>query len=423
MPTQPEGATIRMYNVGFGDCFLLTFRYADGARHILIDFGTVSKGGDMVKIARDIEQACGKKLYAVIATHRHRDHISGFSDAGGAGSSGAIIAGCKPAMVLQPWTENPKAGADAKTAPVLAARQNFTAQHLFYAQLNGMQQFAANVAAIAPRFRGKAGRRLPIERVAENNTTNPEAVRNLREMAPKKGRRYLHYGAKSGLEAGLPGVTVHVLGPPTLEQQNIRKYAKESPEYWLAGKYWAIQAMASSPQRKRALFPGAARHAAGTKPFESRWFIRRADNVYKRNIFDIVNILDDFLNNTSLILLFEFNGKKLLFPGDAQLENWQYALGQPGMDALLSGVDLYKVGHHGSRNATPRSLWDAFDKRRSLDPHEILRSLMSTKSGTYNKSKEGKVPADNLVTALKKDSILDTTLGLGTKIGPVVVEL
>ena len=36
--------------------------------------------------------------------------------------------------------------------------------------------------------------------------------------------------------------------------------------------------------------------------------------------------MDDELNNTSLILLFEIGGKKLLFPGDTQWENWEYAL-------------------------------------------------------------------------------------------------
>ena len=40
----------------------------------------------------------------------------------------------------------------------------------------------------------------------------------------------------------------------------------------------------------------------------------------------IVRILDGALNNTSLILLFEVGGKRLLFPGDAQIENWSYAL-------------------------------------------------------------------------------------------------
>ena len=122
MPQTPSKATVRMYNVGFGDCFLLTFHYATapGDQHILIDFGTLAGGADMAGIAQEIHDTCGGKLYAVIATHRHRDHISGFSDKGGAKSSGAIIASCKPRMVLQPWTENPDAGADDTSAAVLA---------------------------------------------------------------------------------------------------------------------------------------------------------------------------------------------------------------------------------------------------------------------------------------------------------------
>jgi len=73
-------------------------------------------GVDLKRIALQIRDACGGKLYAVVATHRHKDHISGFSDSGGSGSPGAIIASCKPEMVLQPWTENPDAGADATSA-------------------------------------------------------------------------------------------------------------------------------------------------------------------------------------------------------------------------------------------------------------------------------------------------------------------
>jgi hypothetical protein len=41
MPKAPRRATIRSYNVGFGDCFLMSLEYADGAeKHLLIDFGT-----------------------------------------------------------------------------------------------------------------------------------------------------------------------------------------------------------------------------------------------------------------------------------------------------------------------------------------------------------------------------------------------
>jgi hypothetical protein len=113
MPAQPTKVTIRMFNVGFGDCFLLTFHYEQplADQHILIDFGTVGGKADMKGVANDIKAACGGKLYAVVATHRHKDHISGFSDAGGKDSTGAIIRSCRPEVVLQPWTEHPDAAA------------------------------------------------------------------------------------------------------------------------------------------------------------------------------------------------------------------------------------------------------------------------------------------------------------------------
>jgi hypothetical protein len=125
-------------------------------------------------------------------------------------------------------------------------------------------------------------------------------------------------------------------------------------------------------------------------------------------------VLDDFLNNTSLILLFEVKGKKLLFPGDAQLENWSYALGQKGIQKLLGSVDLYKVGHHGSRNATPKQLWELFDKKKNG-----LITMMSTSPGVYHKSAEGKVPADRLVRALESQSKLQDTQKLKGARGPL----
>jgi len=43
-------------------------------------------------------------------------------------------------------------------------------------------------------------------------------------------------------------------------------------------------------------------------------------------MLSIVRILDQSMNNTSLILLFTVGKKSFLFPGDAQIENWTYAL-------------------------------------------------------------------------------------------------
>ena len=40
--TVPSNLTIRAYNVGFGDCFLLTFHYPEFDRRILIDYGSTA---------------------------------------------------------------------------------------------------------------------------------------------------------------------------------------------------------------------------------------------------------------------------------------------------------------------------------------------------------------------------------------------
>ena len=55
--TTPSEVTVRMYNVGFGDCFLLTFRYPKGDRHMLIDYGSAAaprnmRGKYMAAVAR-----------------------------------------------------------------------------------------------------------------------------------------------------------------------------------------------------------------------------------------------------------------------------------------------------------------------------------------------------------------------------------
>src|SRR4051812_40369435 len=103
MPNAPVSVDVRAYQVGFGDCFLVSFVYsAKNVRHLLIDFGTTGlpKRGSkalqpskhMRQVAEDIQKVCDGQLTAIIATHRHRDHISGFATDKSNGESGKIIA-------------------------------------------------------------------------------------------------------------------------------------------------------------------------------------------------------------------------------------------------------------------------------------------------------------------------------------------
>ena len=122
---EPTSVTSALIQVGFGDCFLLTFNYGEDAaatrRHVLIDFGSTAlpKQGAVpcTKMANEIKKKTARaSCTPSCATHRHRDHISGFG-----GKPGKIIAALNPDVVVQPWTEHPRCGAGARSAPAPGA--------------------------------------------------------------------------------------------------------------------------------------------------------------------------------------------------------------------------------------------------------------------------------------------------------------
>src|SRR5262245_13644208 len=113
-------ARIRAYNVGFGDSFLLDLPSPSGRRvKVVIDCGSVSFGDSgqtsallVQRIVRDISDHDGAPhVDVVVATHRHRDHISGFAREEWRRVS--------VSEVWQPWTESPR---DADAVRLRAAQ-------------------------------------------------------------------------------------------------------------------------------------------------------------------------------------------------------------------------------------------------------------------------------------------------------------
>jgi hypothetical protein len=74
------------------------------------------------------------------------------------------------------------------------------------------------------------------------------------------------------------------------------------------------------------------------------------------SINDVAFALDQARNNESLVTLFTFRNKYLLFPGDAQYGNWRGWLeDEKSSSDILSKINFFKIAHHGSHNATPRA--------------------------------------------------------------------
>jgi len=247
--------------------------------------------------------------------------------------------------------------------------------------------------------------------IGEDNVKNLSAVRNLKDMSTKKKHRYVFFGADSGLGGVLPGVKVRILGPPTIQQHEaVQKERRIDPaQFWmLRQKFWQMQAsnaVGTMSSGGEPLFPHAKILPPEQQPRTSRWFVRRLRGARAKSLLELVLIMDDAMNNTSVILLFEVGGKKLLFPGDAQIENWEYALQQKEIVKLLADVDVYKVGHHGSRNATPKTLWNNFRKRGGESKRGRLTTMISTKSGKHGGAeRHTEVPRKSLVEALKEES-------------------
>lgn len=457
---KPESFTLNTFQIGFGDCFLLSVKYDNAEeRHCLIDFGTTRRyrgwsGLENKEIAEHIKEMTGGKLNVLVATHRHKDHISGFS-----GASGEIIRSLEPQLVVQPWTEDPTLDPNA-TAPVAAAgsgNQNLVAalgsmqQFAWHVQNQWMQLVGLDAAAaetdpekldlddledrlrdIESRPNKLLGVNMPqavprnvlteLLNVGVTNISNKAAVESLIAMADaaEAGGHYGKYGDRLALGGIMPGVKVRVLGPPTVDQwpamRNQRH--KDKDEFWhMRNQFWQAHAKSESLAAKGDLFPDA--EVVTDVPFSARWAVPKAQRVRVDQLLAIVRALDSALNNTSLILLFEIGDKTLLFPGDAQIENWKFVLDKAQKDTIegreiagmLAAVDLYKVGHHGSLNATPKSLWEMFENRAtSKDTPGRMTSIVSTRAGVHgSRSKNTEVPRRTLVTALKQQTNHHTT--------------
>lgn len=425
---------VRMYRQGLGDCFLLTFPKDRGESHMLIDCGVLTGTGDaqgqMRKVPQNILETTKGRLDALVVTHEHWDHISGFLQAE------EIFNKLRVSEVWLAWTEDPKDDlaeelrkrkAKALRAIVAAARQ-----------LDGVRDFGARRTAqrlnALLEFYGSFG--------VEGRKTTAKAMAWVKSREKAKVR-YFKPGDEPFGVPGVEGLRVYVLGPPR-DRKMLKKSdpsKKNSEVYELAGDggadlgfFAAVESLEggkeAGEQPFKEWFHVSETESRAQKFFAEHYWLdgedwRRIEHDWLDAAGGLALQLDSDTNNTCLALAFELckSGRVLLFPGDAQVGNWLSWEGlewkaKEGRETktvttrdLLARTVLYKVGHHGSHNATLR------EKGLELMSSDELAAMIPVSRETAKKM-DWKMPFPSLFRRLQEKTrgrILDLDEGVKNK--------
>jgi hypothetical protein len=351
---------IRLFDVGLGDCIYCRIPKAhkDGRDfHILIDCGTLSSTDYLSAAIKSLKTVLpsidGKRhVDLLVVTHEHKDHMTGFGmDLWSELSFGAIW--MSAAMDLN----HPEAKRTKK-----------------------LHSFAAGAMEQALRLNLALGPQLT--ELAAAMALNKTAMTTLRETLPKANKiksTYVHSkSSKSELALPLKGATVSVLGP------------EKDIDFFYLGKK-------GDPSLRNALAfidaglpdPATAVPEASAVPTPTNMDPADFRALRSRMLSTALAFADldgKVCNNTSVILLIEWKNKRLLFVGDAEWDGaFREGKGNCSWNVMwnlrkkqLQGpVAFYKIGHHGSVNATPWAMTPAADKG---EPLAILDAILPVKS-------------------------------------------
>jgi beta-lactamase superfamily II metal-dependent hydrolase len=351
MTTPPFTVAVRMYNVGFGDAFLVTVRKGQQAWRMIVDCGVHAHGQ-----ARPLEQSVNAiiddlravdttglpHVDVVVATHHHADHIAGF----------ALDAWQRVAVdeIWVPFVEDPT-DEDAKALRETQTNAATRLVGLLDQRTHGLTQGAwpdelttARWLAINSSRNAKATDRL-LGRNGLGFATNP-IIRFLPSVNPEEHT----------IATTIEEVTVHVLGPPR-DPAFLKHMNPPAQAGWLAldsdidtlsrGEeplFGAAFAMDDAEYHRD--YPQLSGICQSLKPL---------DQLNDPDLLAAASILERAVNNTSLFFVLDVAGLHLLFPGDAQQGSWDHVLGNPDALPLVSKVAFYKISHHGSHNGTPKN--------------------------------------------------------------------
>jgi hypothetical protein len=430
-----DGIRIRMYRKGLGDCLLLAIPGRTRTFWMLIDcgliLGTEDAADKIAEIVADVKAETGGRLDVLVVTHEHWDHVSGFVLAE------AAFKTIKIDSVWMAWTEDPK----DKLASRLRREREEKLKKLtgFIGTLSKDEPLAQSVSSVLGFFGFGAA-----------NASTRDAIKNVRGLIPGKQPVYWRPGDQPLVPEEAPGVRIYALGPPQDEKALKKTFAKSevyhigdsedaifhasagdtaaggdvfSPfdrdigvdlqSYVAAARARADASVpptsgngASDPDPLRAFIERHYLDPDPAMPLDPGW--RRIDSAWLGPIADLALALDNATNNTSLVLAIEIigSGRVLLMAADAQVGNWlswherEWTVDGRRVTGpeLLARTVFYKVGHHGSHNATLQA------KGLELMTSDELVAFIPVDHDMAVKKGWDEMPLPGLVKALKKST-------------------
>lgn len=392
----PGGAIVRMYRIGHGDCFLLAFAGRERGKpaYVLIDCGY--KPGSPGKLAAptsvkdigaDIVKTTGGFIHVVVVTHEHQDHLNGFSPSN--------FPGLKVGEVWFAWTEDPNDEIANKLRKKFKDRLLGLIDARNQLRGLGMNAVADRVAEFLEMELGEDSepfRGVGIGAAGKDpaSSANKKAMKFLRDASEGEPKYLLPHGKPIAI-AGAATARAFVFGPPRdmdkiddLDPEGDETFGDDDHPQALTAESTSHRANTGSSFARRHIIPleGVFGHPEYGIFFRTHFGSPDvlvadapdgadiADNAAWRRIgADVAQdaetlaiAMNNATNNSSLVLAFELSagGKTLLFAADAQAGNWRSWSESPFSDGrqevsvrdLLGRTVLYKVGHHGSHNAT-----------------------------------------------------------------------
>ena len=376
---------VRIYNVGFGDASLLSWKENGDEKHIMIDFGNASKVknepyyGDIIK---DIKKITNSKIDLLVCTHLHLDHYEGFS------SKKSEFKNFEIKKLWMPYIEKK----DEQ-------------------ELENIEDFMHNmlkVPTLKTRMK-KRGYMISTDELEMDPVTKNKKWEEIKKLVKPDDLHYVHRTTENICELHPPfsKMSIEVLGP----ERHTGFYTKSAQKWIKNFASFFSKTYGQDTFLKKGPVPKRFWKSFDFKKLEPRYlsqFIETNGDVYE--------FADKIRNNTSIVLRLVYrDGNKmvpLLFSGDAQFESWQKIVEAHKRNEINMNSQFLKVSHHGSHNGTSNII----AKNIFSGPKSKNTSIISTLSGVYGT--KNPVPHEKVQKTLKKYSKLMTTedMGKGTPI-------